>query len=170
MLKPAILVVMDATLKLSGRLEPRESWEARSCSVEAALGVVHNRTAFLVLRELFYGAERFEQIVERTGFSEATVAARLRELTDDELLERSAYQEPGQRTRQKYALTPKGTDFFPILASLMSWGDRWANDRAVVELRHRDCGARVEVELRCADGHAVEADALELAVRGTPRA
>jgi DNA-binding HxlR family transcriptional regulator len=156
---------MDATVKMAGRLEPRDGWQARACSVEAALDVVHNRSAFVVLRELFYGAERFEQIAERTGLSEATVAARLRELTDDELLERAAYQEPGQRTRQKYALTPKGADFFPILAALMRWGDRWANDAPVVELRHRGCGARVEVELRCAEGHAVDGGDLELGVR-----
>jgi DNA-binding HxlR family transcriptional regulator len=147
---------MDAAVRLSGPLEPRDGWEAERCSVAAALGVVHNTSAFLVLRELFYGAERFDEIARRARLSEPTVAARLRELTTEGLLEREDYKEPGQRTRQKYRLTEKGADFFPILASLMQWGDRWVNHGGPIELRHRDCGEPVAVELRCAAGHVVE--------------
>lgn len=158
---------MDPTLQLAGPLEPRDGWRAEACSMVAALDVVHRRSAFLVLRELFYGAERFDQLAERTELSEPTVAARLRELTTDGLLERADYKAPGQRTRQKYRLTEKGADFFPILAALMSWGDRWANDSARVELHHRDCGAPVHVELRCAAGHRVTSGEVDLALAAT---
>jgi DNA-binding HxlR family transcriptional regulator len=158
---------MDAAVRLTGPLEPRDGWEASRCSVAAALGVVHNASAFLVLRELFYGAERFDEVARRAGLSEPTVAARLRELTADGLLVREDYREPGQRTRQKYRLTDKGADFFPILATLMAWGDRWVNDGGRVELRHRDCGEHVHVELRCAAGHAIDTPAeLDLAIPG----
>ncbi len=157
---------MDANpaVTMSGRLDPRDNWEASACSAMAALEVVHGRTAFLVLRELFYGAERFEQLVRRTRLSEPTLAARLRELTDNGLLVREDYREPGQRTRQQYRLTEKGADFFPVLAALMSWGDRWAQeDGGFVKLRHRDCGAAVHAELRCDAGHTVASGDLELA-------
>ena len=51
----------------------------------------------------------------------------------------------------------------------MQWGDRWLDERGgPVELRHRDCGEPVEVELRCAAGHEVGPSELELARK--PRA
>jgi DNA-binding HxlR family transcriptional regulator len=159
---------MEASVRMSGRLDPRDGWDADRCSVAAALGVVHNPSAFIVLRELFYGAERFDEIARRARLSEPTVAARLRELTTEGLLEREDYREPGQRTRQKYRLTAKGADFFPILVALMGWGDRWVNDGGRVQLRHRDCGEPVHVELRCAAGHEIASSReLDLAVRGS---
>lgn len=79
---------------------------------------------------------------------------RLRELAGQGLLEREDYREPGQRTRQRYRLTDKGADLLPALVALMQGGDRWLDDRGgPVELRHRDCGRPVGVELRCGAGH-----------------
>ena len=158
---------MTPTLRLTGALEPRESWEAAHCTVAAALDVVGTRSAMLLLREAFYGTTRFDDFAERVGISESVAAARLRELVDQGLLEREAYREPGQRTRHQYQLTEKGADLLPALVGLMQWGDRWLDEKGGrVELLHRDCGRRVEAELRCADGHHVVADAVDLALRG----
>jgi DNA-binding HxlR family transcriptional regulator len=157
---------MQSTVRLTGSLEPREGWVADRCTIAAALDVVSTRSAFLILREAFYGTTRFDDFAQRVGISEPVTAARLRELVDQELLEREDYREPGQRTRQRYQLTAKGADLFPALAALMQWGDRWLDDRGgPVELRHRDCGEPVGVELRCAAGHRVSAEDLDLASR-----
>lgn len=122
----------------------------------AALGVLASRSAFLILREAFYGAGQFDEFVARVRISEAVAAARLRELVDDGLLSREPYRDPGKRTRDRYRLTAKGADVFPVLVALMQWGDRWREDGVgPVELSHAGCGARVGVELRCGDGHAV---------------
>ena len=64
--------------------------------------MVSTRSAFLILREAFYGTTRFDDFAERVGISEPVAAARLRELVDEGLLEREDYREPGQRTRQRY--------------------------------------------------------------------
>ena len=155
-----------STIQMTGALEPRDGWSADRCPMAHALDVVRNRSSFLVLREAFYGATRFEEFVERTGLSEPVAAARLRELTDEGLLEREPYQEPGQRTRRLYRLTEKGSDLLPVLVALMQWGDKWVlPGGARVEIRHQDCGARVTAELRCGQDHAVGADELELARR-----
>ena len=91
-------------------------------------------------------------------------SARLRELADEDILRREPYQEPGQRTRRLYRLTEKGSDLLPVLVALMNWGDKWLGEpSARVELRHRDCGAPVTAELRCADGHPVGGDEIDLA-------
>ena len=153
-------------IRLTGALEPRGSWTADRCTIAASLDVITTRSAFLILREAFYGTTRFDDFAERVGISDAVTAARLRELVDDGLLAREDYREPGQRTRQRYRLTEKGADLFPALAALMQWGDKWLDERGgPVALRHRDCGEPVAVELRCAAGHAVTPDELDLVTR-----
>jgi DNA-binding HxlR family transcriptional regulator len=155
-----------STIQMTGALEPREGWTADRCPMAHALDVLRNRSSFLVLREAFYGATRFEEFVDRTGLSEPVAAARLRELTDEGLLEREPYQEPGQRTRRLYRLTEKGSDLLPVVVALMQWGDKWVlPGGARVEIRHQDCGAPVRAELRCGHDHAVGHDELELARR-----
>lgn len=162
---------VDHTLKMTGRLEPRSGWIADRCTIAKTLDVLTTRSAFLLLREAFYGTTRFDDFARRAGLSEPVTATRLKELVDHGLLEREDYQEPGQRTRQRYRLTDKGADLLPALVALMQWGNRWLDDRGgPVELRHRDCGRTVTVELRCAAGHTATPDRLELAVHKPRRA
>jgi DNA-binding HxlR family transcriptional regulator len=154
---------MDPTVQMTGELSPRGAWKADGCSIATSLEVLSARSAFLILREAFYGTTRFADFAERAGISEPVAAARLRELVQEGLLEREDYREQGKRTRQSYRLTQKGAELFPVLAALMQWGDRWlTEDGAAVELRHQHCGERVEVQLRCEAGHRVEVDELEL--------
>lgn len=155
-------------IAMTGVLDPRSGWEARSCSLAKALDVVSTRTAFLLLREAFYGATRFDEFVARAGASEPVTAARLRELVDAGLLAKAPYREAGQRTRMGYELTEKGADLLPALIALMQWGDRWENDGGRVQVQHAGCGERVHAELRCGAGHAVGPGQLELARRPKP--
>jgi DNA-binding HxlR family transcriptional regulator len=149
---------------MTGSLDPRSGWEADRCSIAKTLGVVSTRSAFLILREAFYGTTRFDEFTQRIGLSPAVTSGRLRELVERGLLEHEDYREPGQRTRQGYRLTPRGADLFPALAALMQWGDRWLSDAGgPVKLRHRDCGQKVDVHLLCRDGHEVGVEELELA-------
>src|SRR5579862_9162199 len=103
----------DPTVRMTGALEPRGGWTANSCTLAKALEVVPTRSAFLILREAFYGTTRFDDFAERVGISEPVTSSRLRELVDNGLLEREDYREPGQRTRQRYKLTPKGAELLP---------------------------------------------------------
>jgi len=152
--------------RLTGRLEPRAAWTATECSMARALDVVSTRSAFLLLREAFYGTSRFDDFAERAGISEPVAAARLRELVAAGLLTREEYREPGQRSRLAYRLTEQGADLFPVLAALMRWGDRWLNaSGGPIGLRHRDCGEPVELELRCAAGHRMSPGELDLVRR-----
>jgi DNA-binding HxlR family transcriptional regulator len=157
---------MNTAIRMTGALDPRGAWAADRCTIAKALDVVSTRSAFLILREAFYGTTRFDDFAARARISEPVAAARLRELVKEGLLERADYREPGQRTRQRYRLTAKGADLFPALAALMQWGDRWLDNRGgPVELRHRDCGEPVAVELRCAAGHVIGTNELDLARR-----
>lgn len=121
-----------------------------------ALEVLRSRSGFLVMREAFYGTRRFDDFVRRLELSPSSLAARLRSLVADGLLERVPYQEAGARARHEYALTPKGEALLPALVALL----RWANDHLPptdngVEFVHARCGSLVQSDIRCRSGHSV---------------
>jgi DNA-binding HxlR family transcriptional regulator len=121
----------------------------QDCSVARALSVVGDRWTMLVLREAFMRTRRFEDFQARTGAARPVLAERLKTLVENGVLERRRYSE--HPDRYEYRLTPKGRDLYPVVVSLLRWGDRWMadGDRPPVELRHRDCGALIHPELAC---------------------
>jgi DNA-binding HxlR family transcriptional regulator len=153
---------------MTGRLEPRGGWTAEGCSIDRAIQLLGTRSTLLILREAHYGTTRFEDFASRVGVSEPVAANRLRELVAEGLLVREPYREPGQRTREEYRLTAKGSDLVTAVTALMQWGDRWlAPAGGPVALRHEGCGGLVHAELRCERGHEPRSNELGLvAVRG----
>jgi DNA-binding HxlR family transcriptional regulator len=141
-----------------GAFANRDAWTAAGwCRMERALELIGTRSAMVLLREVFYGSTRFEDLVNRSGLSEAVAAGRLKELVAHGLLARRPYQQPGARTRQEYVLTDLGSRLFPVLVSLMEWGELLRDDhRTGVELVHKGCGARLVADVRCGEGHSVE--------------
>ncbi|WP_405021666.1 helix-turn-helix transcriptional regulator (plasmid) [Kitasatospora sp. NBC_00070] len=109
------------------------------------------------MREAFYGTRRFEDFLSHIDVSTGVLAARLRELVEEGILEKRPYQEPGARVRDEYHLTDKGRSMLPVLVALIDWADRWLGEPAgpTVILRHRDCGAPVTAAVVCAEGHRV---------------
>lgn len=144
-------------LTLIGAFEERDDWPSAGwCRVERALDVIGTRSAMLLVRELLYDGHRFDELARRTGLSEAVAAGRLKQLHADGVVERRPYREPGKRTRDEYVLTERGRGLYPIIVALMQWGDLLGDDpRSGVELVHRDCGAVLQAQVRCAEGHEV---------------
>jgi DNA-binding HxlR family transcriptional regulator len=136
----------------------RDEYSDENCSIARTLAVLGDRWTLLVLREAFNGVRRFEELQRRLGIARDVLTVRLNRLVEEGLLARVPYREPGRRRRFEYRLTAKGVDAYPVLVSLMAWGDRHKADAAgpPVELEHRDCGALVHTELRCEAGHAVD--------------
>jgi DNA-binding HxlR family transcriptional regulator len=126
------------------------------CSIARTLDLVGEKWSLLVLREVFSGVRRFDDLRRRTGAPRQVLSARLGTLVDAGLLRRHPYREPGQRTRYEYRLTGAGMDLYPVLVSLLRWGDRYLvqpTGGPSVELTHRDCGEPVDLVLRCRAGH-----------------
>ncbi len=157
---PAPPAALDVDERVRARRGP-----APGCAIDRARGVVGTRSALLLMREVFYGVTRFDELTARVGISEPVAAARLKELVGEGLLVREPYREPGQRTRHAYRLTEKGADLLPALVALLQWGDRWAAppDGGPVALTHTGCGEPVRAELRCAAGHEVGAAEIHVA-------
>ncbi|WP_204043615.1 winged helix-turn-helix transcriptional regulator [Acrocarpospora phusangensis] len=135
----------------------RSAYRLDNCSIERTLAVLGEKWTFLVLREAFNGVRRFADLQTNTGAPRQVLSARLTRLVEEGLLRKVPYQEPGQRQRDEYRLTQKGVDLYPILVSLMHWGDRYVADPEgpPVLLTHRGCGALIEQRMHCADGHDV---------------
>lgn len=139
--------------------EPDHGTSRSWCPIEATMQIVGSRTVMLLLREAGRGITRFDDFVARTGFSAATVSARLSELTEVGILARSPYREPGARERHEYVLTEKGTDLLPAIVGLFQWGVRHAapdSPNGAPSIAHRECGSPVHAELRCANDHRPE--------------
>jgi DNA-binding HxlR family transcriptional regulator len=151
-----------AVLTLAGEFADRDAWGAPGwCAIERSLDLIGTRSAMMLLREAFYGARRFEDLVRRTGLTDAVSAKRLRQLVEDGLLERRPYQEAGARTRQEYVLTDRGRSLFPLLAALVRWGQGLEDGGQGVELLHAGCGARLVPAVRCEAGHDVPVEEAE---------
>ena len=128
------------------------------CSVARALSVIGERWTLLVLREAFLRTRRFDDFQRLTGAPRPILADRLRTLVDRGILERRPYGT--HPDRHEYRLTEKGLDLYPVIVSLMEWGDRWMADELgpPVTLEHRGCGHEVTPVLACPDcGDRVQA-------------
>ncbi len=133
--------------------------DAAACSIARTLDVVGEKWTFLILREVFRGVRRFDDVRVATGAPRQVLSERLASLVDRGILRREPYREPGQRPRHEYRLTDRGFDLYPILIAMLAWGDRHlpAPDGPALRAAHRDCDADVRIALRCEAGHEVAA-------------
>jgi len=128
-----------------------------TCTIGRAMEILGEKWTIVVLREIFNGVRRFDDMRIRTGVPRQVLTNRLATLVDSGVLRREPYREPGARVRQEYRLTPKGFDLYPVLIAVGEWGDRYLADPEgpPLEFAHRDCGALVHTEIHCAAGHRV---------------
>ena len=66
------------------------------------------------------GSRRFTDIVRGTGAPRDRIAARLKVLEAEGVIERMAYQ--ANPTRYEYRLTDSGVALVPVLDALLAWG------------------------------------------------
>ncbi len=142
------------SVHLAGRLAVRDVPLGERCPIDRAMRAIGNRTAILLIREAFYGATRFDDLVTRVGVTDAVAAQRLRELVAVGVLAKQPYREPGQRTRNGYVLTQAGHDLLPVVFALARWGAEHIPGGAP-SLTHAGCGEPVDIVARCGAGHAV---------------
>jgi DNA-binding HxlR family transcriptional regulator len=122
--------------------------EPRVCSIARTLDIVGEKWALLALREVFLGDRRFDEMVRRTGAPRDTLAARLRTLTAAGVLDRRPYSE--HPARFEYHLTDAGRDLYPVIATLMRWGDKYlAGQEGPPLVLEHSCGHQLVPELVC---------------------
>jgi DNA-binding HxlR family transcriptional regulator len=100
-----------------------KSFAGMRCSIAGALELIGDRWSLLLIRDLLLGLRRYDDLRASTGIPDATLAARLKHLLAQGIIERVRYQE--RPPRDEYRLTAKGRDLWKVGVALREWGDRW---------------------------------------------
>ncbi|MEV0366933.1 winged helix-turn-helix transcriptional regulator [Nocardia fusca] len=93
------------------------------CPVARTVDLIGDRWSLLIVRDAFDGIRRFSELQRNLGLAKNILAARLRELVAQGILEvvpaadGSAYHE--------YTLTPKGRELFSVIVALRKWGETY---------------------------------------------
>ena len=105
----------------------KRDYEGQNCSIARALEVVGERWTLLIIRDVFLGLRRFDEIQENLGIARNVLTDRLNRLVDEGILERVRYSE--RPARFEYGLTEKGGELNIALAALRQWGDKYVSEQ-----------------------------------------
>lgn len=121
----------------------------QDCSIARALEVIGQRWTLLIIRDVFLGRNRFDELCAATAITRSVLTDRLTHLVNEGVLQRDCYQTGPERF--EYHLTDKGRALLPVITHLMLWGDRYyaEPDGPPLQLEHRDCGGHPHDRLRC---------------------
>lgn len=109
-------------------------------SVAQTMDIIGDAWSALILRDVFAGLTRFDQLRQDLEISSKTLSARLEHLVGHGILERRGYTD--HPPRHDYVPTQKGAELFPVIAAVMAWGDRWTAEAAgPPAVIHHRCGA-----------------------------
>jgi DNA-binding HxlR family transcriptional regulator len=80
---------------------------------------VGERWTLLIVRDAFFGVRRFGDFAAHLAIPRAVLTHRLSALVEAEVLAIV----PGPHGHDEYVLTGKGLDLWPVVRSLLAWGD-----------------------------------------------
>ncbi|BFM17567.1 helix-turn-helix domain-containing protein [Maricurvus nonylphenolicus] len=123
------------------------------CSVHRTLQILSDPWSFLIMRELWFGLRRFDEFQTTLNIPRATLSNRLKSLLASGLLQQVPSRDGGRR--KDYRFTDMGVDLYPVMLTLLRWGDVWmkGDEGVPLHLYHRNCGKRchAEVVYSCCD-------------------
>ena len=120
------------------------------CPIARATAVVGDRWTIPIIRELFVGSARFDEIQAQTGATAQMLATQLQRLEAEGMIERRVYSR--RPLRHEYVLTRMGREFYPVIFALRAWGETWCKGKdepLAVRMTHRKCGAEVGLDGMC---------------------
>jgi len=86
----------------------RSDWSTATCPIARSADVLADPWVLLILRELFSGRTRFDQLRDATGAADSVLSRRLSGMVDADLIARDA-------TGSGYRVTDAGRETLPIL-------------------------------------------------------
>ncbi|XBS70404.1 helix-turn-helix domain-containing protein [Acerihabitans sp. KWT182] len=113
-----------------------KSFEETMCPIARGLHQVGEWWSILILREAFYGARKFDEFQRGVeGIAPNMLTRRLRELVEAGVLARRRYSDRPERF--EYILTQCGRDFYPVMWTLLEWGNKYfAPEGDIVQLEN----------------------------------
>jgi DNA-binding HxlR family transcriptional regulator len=114
---------------------------ALACPISAAVELIGEKWAFLILRGALNGLQHFEEFQAGLGIARNILSDRLSKMVAGEILERRP--DPADRRRVIYSLTEKGEGLLPVVLALRQWGEQWGYGTMDVVLADRRDGKPV---------------------------
>ena len=114
---------------------------ALSCPLPAAVELIGEKWAFLILRGALNGLRHFEEFQAGLGIARNILSDRLSKMVAGGILERKPDSDDGRRVI--YSLTSKGEDLLPVVLALRQWGEQWGYGGMKVVLADRRDGRPV---------------------------
>ncbi len=138
--------------RYSRRRQQRGAAAARppaTALLDEAAQILGDRWASLVIRSLFLGRRKFDEILEDTGMATNILSERLSWLVSKGMIRTHEYNSVPRRF--EYRLTRKGIDYYPVLLMLLRWGDAHfaAPEGPPLLLRHRSGNHRLDPVVTC---------------------
>jgi DNA-binding HxlR family transcriptional regulator len=140
----------------------------QQCSVARSSSVLGDRWTLLILSDCFLGVRKFDALQQRLEIPRTTLANRLQKLEQHDVLYRKQYQTNPDRF--EYRLTDKGRDLYPVLSTILNWGDKYYADEAGPPIlrQHVACGHDIQPVLQCPEcEEAIDAHGIRARVRST---
>ena len=114
---------------------------ALSCPIPAAVELIGEKWAFLILRGAFNDLYHFEEFQAGLGIARNILSDRLGKLVAGGILERSP--DPSDKRKVIYSLTPKGEALMPVVLAVRQWGEEWGNVEPTIVLADKRDGKPV---------------------------
>jgi DNA-binding HxlR family transcriptional regulator len=125
-----------------------QGYAGQECALASALELVGERWTMLILRDAFYGVRRYSDFLAHVGAPRAVLADRLQSLTQAGVLEKRRYQD--SPPRDEYVLTEQGEALWPVVYSLMQWGEKYLNTAGPRRIfSHVVCGTSLDADGNC---------------------
>lgn len=136
---------------------PRSPIPLDLCGMAEAARLLGDKWALLILRQIFYGVTRFDDLKRELEVSSATLSNRVTRLVEAGLLARHEYREGKARPRVQYLLTEAGRNFGPVLFAMMHWADtNLAKEKSPLELIDPATGKALSLALVDEDGRVTD--------------
>src|ERR1043165_5269414 len=124
---------------------------ALACPLPAAVELIGEKWAFLILRGALNGLKHFEEFQAGLGIARNILSDRLSKMVAGGILERKPDPDDGRRVI--YSLTSKGEGLLPVVLALRQWGEEWGYGSMRVQRADRRDGKPVrKIGVQAHDG------------------
>ena len=121
----------------------------RASSINRALDQIGDKWCLLIIQEVLWGINSFNEMMEAMGVSRGVLSNRLKWLQEVGCLRKEVPSADSRRPR--YHLTSKSIDLYDSALMAIMWERTWYQTPALdrVELVHLNCGKPFSPEMRC---------------------
>ncbi len=97
-----------------------DDWD---CSIARSVDILGDWWTPMVIRSALLGARRFEHFTDALGIPRNVLTERLNRLVEEGIMHKVEYQD--RPVRHEYRLTDKGVALYPVIVSILEWGNQW---------------------------------------------